>query len=179
MIILNKFNEVEIQYFNVVKKLFAKRLCFYCVTGSTARVQNVNDWSDVDIIMVFDNLKVNDLIILNNEILKLKTTIKIGITCYSIEDIKLRLIDTKTANMIRNLNVCKYKPKVDSLNIRKVLNINDEFVLNLNRVEFSKDMHVFRREIMKDIGFDERKTYKTLTYLIRVLLFNRTKIPLA
>lgn len=171
MTTLNKYQELEESFFKKINNYFNSRLIFYCVTGSTARIQNINDWSDIDIVMVFDSISKHDLESIQSTIDKLNSPIKIGITSYSKEDIEKKLIDPKTGNLFRNIKSGRYTPRIDSIDFVKTLNLTDSYVLELNRVEFAKDMHSFRRELMRGDDGDERKIYKLLTYMMRVLLF--------
>jgi len=169
----NKFTSTRDSFLTSCTSLFGDRILFFCTTGSTARLQNVTSWSDIDIILVLDSVTPDDLTAIQSIIKSISSEIKIGTTTYSHQDIVHKHIDPKTHNMFQNIQNGKYSPQINSIGIGTTMTLEYSEILQANRVEFYKDMHILRREIMKDSDLDEQKTYKTLTYLIRVLLFHK------
>jgi len=51
---LEKYQKVENDFFNFLDSRLSNELLFYCVTGSLARKNIIANWSDIDILIVFN-----------------------------------------------------------------------------------------------------------------------------
>jgi len=168
---IEKYFSTEESFFNDLKKSLGDDLLFYCVTGSLARKEVIPEWSDIDTLIVCSDLDLKTLTNIKEAIDRNNSNIKIGITLYSLKEFNsYNSQDPKTYNVIRNILSNRYLPKIH--NNRVILKkIDNKISNNLNRVEFLKDLHSFKRELIKYPDYSERNIYRFLTYMLRVLLF--------
>lgn len=167
----------EENFFENLKKLLGNDLLFYCVTGGLARNEVIPGWSDIDTLIVCSQLDIKTITGIKESLSKNDSNIKIGTTFYSLEEFNsYKFQDPKTFNIIRNIQKNRYKPRIYNKRVY-LRNIDNELINDINKIQFTKDLHSFKRELIKYPDYSERDIYRFLTYMLRVLLFCNNVYP--
>lgn len=162
------YYSTEEEFYNNLKDLAGKRLLFYCATGSSGRKDVVPGWSDIDVILIFDQLNEAVFTLLNKAIKKNTTGIKIGTTFYSAEEWKVyKFQDPKTFYAISYIKIGLYKPKICDSKI-KLQELSPELLDILNQMNLSKELHAFKRALLEPL--DEKIIYKLMSSILRIIL---------
>jgi len=167
---IQTYYEVEEQFFSNLRKKSTDNLLFYCATGSLARKEIIPNWSDIDIILIYGTWNEHVFSLLRETLFLNTTQIKIGATLYSLNEFNsYKYQDPKTFNAIRNIIRGVYTPRIwdQSVIVREM---RPERIKEINRVEFAKTLHSFKRELLQYPELNERAVYKALTIMLRILL---------
>ena len=168
--ILIKYQGVFEDFANHLKSLFGPEIALFCLTGSLSRSQIIPGWSDIDVLVVFTEIKIDTFVRLRELFKSNETDIKIGITFYSLKEFNTYSFqDPKTFNTIRKIESGELTPLVlaDDVIIKKV---GSDFLSFVNGVEFTKDLHALKRHLLLYPDFDEQRVFKHITYMFRALL---------
>lgn len=167
------YYQTEEQFFNSLKDVFGGDLLFYCTTGSSGRKDVIPEWSDIDTIFVFENWEEDTLRKIDEVLSRNKTSIKIGTTFYSLSEFNSRThLDPKTFNALRHIQRGVYAPRVADSRVDQSPIAEEEYK-TMVRVNFTEELHAFKRELLLYPRFDEKKAYKMLTIILRALLLEK------
>ncbi len=166
----------ESKFFSEVIKTFSERIMFYCVTGSTARKEFIENWSDLDIVLGLDTLSLNDLYVVQSVISNVGSPIKIGLTIYSLSELEnIKLLDRKSVNTLYNIQIGTYVTRI--MKINNLPTVTMEILTETNSHGVPEYTHQMKRELMLGLEkFNEKKVYKIITYLSRFLYLKTEKV---
>ncbi|MDP3800434.1 MAG: hypothetical protein Q8Q90_03365 [bacterium] len=168
---LEKYSEVEENFYNDLMGFVGRDLLFYCVTGSLGRKDVISDWSDIDIILVFQKLDESTLDYLSKAIKLNKTDIKIGTTFYSLKEWNVyKFQDPKTFDAMHYVFSGIYSPRIS--NSKVLLNQFPIEMLNtVNRISLSSELCILKRALLDKQ--EEKIIYKRLSTILRIFLLDR------
>ena len=168
---LEKYSEVEEKFYNDLKGFVGEDLLFYCVTGSLGRKDIISDWSDIDIILVFQKLNQFTLDHLSKAIKLNKTDIKIGTTFYSIKEWNVyKFQDPKTFDAMHYVFSGIYKPRM--CNAKVLLNqLPIETLNTINRISLSTELCILKRALLDKQ--EEKIIYKRISTMLRIFLLDK------
>ena len=169
---IKDYQKIENTFYENIIKFLGENVLLYCVTGSLGRGDLVPGWSDIDILLVYKNLDNNTLSGLGKIIRKNKSSIKIGITQYTLNEFNDPLYkDPKTYQNINQILEGTIKPKILSPKIKIHRYKNLEIIDN---IDVAKSIHSIKRQlILGPEGFDEKNIYKELIMILKVSLRNK------
>ena len=171
---IKEYEQVEQSFYEDLLSQFKGDLVFYSATGSLARGDIIPKWSDIDVIFVFKKWNTSTFRNISTALLNNKSSIKIGTTFYSVNEFNNRSnLDPKTFNALRFIADGLYKPRVCYKQVN-ITNPTDEVIEKVNAVEFSKNLHSFKREILKGtVDSSEYIMFKTLTIMFKIMLLRK------
>ena len=168
---LQRYHEVEEKFYTDLINLVGNKLLFYCVTGSSGRMDVIPGWSDIDVILVFEELSefIFDSLIKSFRLNKFD--IKIGTTFYSLKEWNTyKFQDPKTFNAIRYIHCGVYRPRM--LNPKVLLHkLTIEMLEIVNRVNLSNELSILKRAVLEKQS--ERVVYKLILNILRISLLNQ------
>jgi hypothetical protein len=167
---IDKYIEIEKDFFFNLKNEFGGNLLLYCVTGGLGRKEIINGWSDIDILLVF-NLQFNsDFYIRFKKITDKKYPIKIGCTFYTVDEFRNTLYkDAKTLHAISLIKKGIYSPRINDSKIQ-LKNIDTSLIPNYNLTNFADSLHEFKRELMYYPDLNEKKIVKIQFRMMKIIL---------
>jgi len=169
-----QYRNIEDNFFKAIKKLEGNNLLLYCLTGSLGRNDLIDGWSDIDILLVFNEYSVSFFSHIGEALKDSAKTIKIGTTFYSLNEFNNAeyFKDPKTCHTIELIKKGIYVPKVK--NDKIILpNINKEILKIYDLVDMGKYLHNIRRQLIERLEFDERSVYKQLFSILKILLYRQ------
>ncbi|MEK7117633.1 MAG: nucleotidyltransferase domain-containing protein [Patescibacteria group bacterium] len=170
--ILDKYQAVEKSFFEDIKSIVGSNLLLYCVTGSLARNDIIIDWSDIDVLLVFEDYNEKVFSALNYALSRNKTNIKIGTTFFSfIEFISSDFYkDPKTHHTMRLICSDFLKPRIISDRIK--LHEPSKHVTEwFSRVSFTEILFDLKRKLIVYDADQEKAVFKDISILIKIILF--------
>ncbi len=171
-----KYYKTEREFYENLKRELGKKLLFYCPTGSIARKEIIPGWSDIDVVIVFNEWNKDVFSSIDKSLAKNKSGIKIGITFYSLAEFNsYKFQDPKTFNIIYNIKTGRYSPTVHDPSV-KLNNCRADTFEIIKMVEFNKTLHNYKRELLLYPKFNERVAYKELILMVRILLMKKNVI---
>lgn len=167
---IDKYIEIEKDFFFNLKNEFSGNLFLYCVIGGLGRKEIISGWSDIDILLVF-NLQFNgDFYTRFKKIADKKYPIKIGCTFYTFDEFKNTLYkDTKTLHAISLIKEGMYSPRINDSKIQ-LKNISTSLVFDFDLTNFADSLHEFKRELMCYPDLNERKIVKLQYRMMKIIL---------
>lgn len=165
----NEYTPTIYKYVELAKEVFKENLDMILVIGSSCSNKVVKDWSDIDVILVFD--KIDDEIIEKIKCISNLYTIKIGTTIYQKDEFVMKKIDSKTfyhlylaQNSEIDIQYLKngfYPPIISSSEVKEI------FELYLN-----ERLHVFKRYFLYSnlTKQQTRDFYKSMYLLMKTKL---------
>lgn len=172
--IMNKnfkiYEETEEKFFISCKKIFGTSIMLYCVTGSLARKEIILNWSDIDILLVFNTDYTENFWDKFKTLMKNKYEIKVGCTFYSLQEFKSDLYkDPKTLLSLNSIKAKKYIPRILSPKIN-LEEIDLSKVKYFDVADFTKFNHDIKREILKHPNYDEKKIIKVMYAMLKIMI---------
>mgnify|MGYP001574470957 CR=1 FL=1 len=167
------WESIEEKFFNQVRGKLKGNLMLYCLTGSSARGEFIEGWSDLDVLLVTRRL--------SGEVLKVvqqatnnSEAIKIGVTLYSYDEMfKKNFLDAKTLVTLSLIGSNYYQPRIISVEISNLLvrGVNTGSK-SIDAAEFAYLLHRLKRELMllPNPNHSEKESYKLVMTLIKVIL---------
>ena len=146
----------------------------FMITGSVGIGKIHIGWSDVDILIVVQNYKINDIRKIQSIINEL-AEIKIGTTIYSKQEFENNMIDGKTMYSLLNLhykNIClnyyNNKLKIPEITIDKMkqkhLKLLPDYIHKLKRLVYTED-------------YDKKILIKTMNLIMKIYVVQKNIIP--
>ena len=171
---LEKYQKVENNFFNFLDSRLSNELLFYSVTGSLARKNIIANWSDIDILIVFNEYNEKIFKTLTSALKNNNSNIKIGTTFYSIDEFVSKNIfkDPKTVCALELIKKGVFEPrKCDKIVFNKIEKlINPSFDYWSRVISFTMILHEYKRALIPYADIDEKKVYKSLNTLLKILL---------
>ncbi len=172
----NEYSNIIGKYVNEMKSNFKQELRMILIIGSSCSEKVIKNWSDIDVILVFDEIDIDTM----EKVREIASSykIKIGITVYNKVEFLSKKIDSKTFYhlYLAQLNEISIHYKEDSFVIPKVSFEEVKFVYNiyLNQV-----MHVYKRYFLyNDLTKQQvRDFYKSLYILMKTMLIINGYLP--
>lgn len=173
------YSKVEKQFYNILLPLIGEDIYLYCVTGSLGREDIIPNWSDIDILLIIKEYSKLTLSCINNCLLKMNGDIKIGVTIFSLEEFNHEYFkDAKTYISIELISKGYYKPRIILPEVKLVLE-DKTLGRYMDISSFSRFSHDIKRELLKmDDDYDEKKVYKLIIILLKIMLHQRGVITL-
>ena len=174
---LKQYQKIEENFFEFLNSKLSNELLFYCVTGSLARESIIAEWSDIDILIVFIEYNEKVFETLSAALKNNKSNIKIGTTFYSIDEFIAKNIfkDPKTICSLELINSGIYNPRKCKKhifnNIKKIVDLN--FSSWSSVISFAMILHEYKRALLSYENIDEKKVYKLLNTLLKILLMQK------
>jgi len=165
---LPRYNTVEKNFFNRLRKELGSDILLYCLVGSLGRQDVVCGWSDIDILIVIKKYTCDILEKINKTIAGNNKDIKIGITLYTYKDF-INNKDPKTIHYIESILNNIYHPRIID-NKLKLTYPNLSTIKVFDWVDFTQLTHTLKRELLLLERYDEKKTYKIIIALLKILL---------
>jgi hypothetical protein len=167
---IDKYLNIERDLFSNLKNEFGNSLLLYCVTGGLGRKEIIKNWSDIDIVLVF-NLRFNSAFYTRfKKIIDKKYPIKIGCTFYSLNEFKnTPYKDAKTLHAISLIKAGVYSPRINNAKIQ-LKNIDTSLISNYDLTDFANSLHEFKRILISYPNFDEKKLVKTQYRMMKIML---------
>lgn len=169
-----QYHIIEKNFFETIKKQEKKNLLLYCVTGGLGRNNLVEGWSDIDVLMVFNEYSTSLFFHLNESLKINRSKIKIGTTFYSLNEFNSTLYfkDPKTYHAIELIKKGIFVPKIQANNVI-LPDIDRETLKIYDMVDMAKYLHNIRRQLIHRLEFDEHSVYKQLFSIIKILLYRQ------
>lgn len=169
----------ERRFYENVSTALGEQLLLYCVTGSLARNEIIPGWSDIDILLVVARYDAAILDSIRTAVPSQEERIKIGVSIFSLEEFNNRYFkDSKTYISISLINQNHYKPRIIAPDIL-LQEPTTELRHYMNVYDFARFGHDLKRELLRGRSeYDEKKTYKTLVLLLKIMLYERGSITL-
>lgn len=165
---LFKYLDIEKNFYKDLCHQLGNDVLFYCLVGSLGRGDIIPGWSDIDILLVIKEYNKSILKKINKVLKKNSKEVKIGVTIYTPEEFKNNK-DPKTLHYIKSIINKTYKPRIIAKKIK--IKLPDRRLVGLfDRVDFTKSLHALKRELLLGRDYDEKKTYKTIITLLKILL---------
>ncbi len=170
----NQYYKVENDFFKIIERLENDNLLFYCVTGSLARNDLIEGWSDIDLLMVFKEYSSDLFSHINEALSGNKSMIKIGTTFYSRKEFNSKELfkDPKTRHAIEYINKAIYIPRINNQTI-VLPELDKKMTMTYDLVDMAKYLHNIRRELIDQTKFNERSVYKLIISVIKMLLYRQ------
>jgi len=180
---LAKYQKIENDFFYHLESELAGDLLFYCVTGSLARKSIKPNWSDIDILIVFANYSEKIFNVLSSALDNNKSGVKIGTTFYSIDEFTAKNIfkDPKTIYSLELIKSGVYNPrKCCNIVIDEIDKLVDPDFSNWSSIiSFTMLLHEYKRALLPCGDIDEKKVYKLLNTLLKILLRRKGIVALS
>lgn len=170
--VLSKYHSVEKSFFRDIKNKAGSQLLLYCVTGSLTTNNIIPGWSDIDVMLVFENYNKGIFDALNYALNRNKTNIKIGTTFFSFFEFTSSDFykDPKTHQTIELIYNGLFRPRVINKRIKlhkSPKNISEWF----ERVSFTEVLCDLRRKLITYNADQEKAILKNISTLIKIILF--------
>lgn len=167
---IDKYIKIEKDFFFNLKNEFGDDILLYCVIGGLGRKEIISDWSDIDILLVF-NLQFNgDFYTRFKKIADKKYPIKIGCTFYTLDEFKNTLYkDAKTLHAISLIKEGIYSPRINNFKIQ-LKNIDLSLIPNYDLTNFANSLHEFKRALMYYPDLNEKKIVKAQYRMMKIIL---------
>lgn len=176
MEINNRYDKVINDFKDNLKKLLGDELKSIFLIGSYLSKKYIDNWSDIDLIIVVN--QINDKVINCIKLESTKYDIKIGITLYSLSDLKSGKIDSKTAYYFYLYNM-KSIDLIYNTNV-KIPTIKKEDMIDKTSNLLYNNMHVCKRSLLyKNKNRELGKTqFKNIYSIIKTFLIINGIYPL-
>ena len=141
---IDKYEKILNDFVKKATLEFNDSLKLILLIGSYLSGKYINNWSDIDLIIVLDELneeKINVISMLSN-----CYDIKIGITLYSQKEIDSMLVDSKTIYYFYLYNTLGYK--ITYSNKFTLPYVSKEVLLEKTRNMLLNNMHVCKRNLI-------------------------------
>lgn len=167
---LSIFKEIIDEVKDKAVSVFGQNLELILLTGSTAKGNFIENWSDFDFHFVFDHLD-HDQILKFTKLLK-NVNAKIGTTFYEVSDFKMPLrIDKRSIAVFYEASIGKTKT-IYNPNDFKLPYIPFEDLMYYEESNIADVLNTIKRQLFYD-DFDVKKLVKNLAILEKITL--RTK----
>jgi len=169
----------EQRFYEDISTVLGEQLLLYCVTGSLARNELIPGWSDVDVLLVIARYDAAIFDSIRTALSSRDERIKIGVSIFSLEEFNNRYLkDSKTYISTSLINQGCYKPRVIKSDI-VLQEPTTELRHYMNVYDFARFGHDLKRELLRGrIEYDEKKAYKTLVLLLKIMLYEQGMITL-
>lgn len=161
---INKYEKVLEDFIEKTKIRLNDRVKLILLIGSFLSKKYINNWSDIDLIIVVDKLDkeiFDDISEISNNY-----GVKIGITLYSEKEINNSLIDIKTTYYFYLYNLKNINIPYINVNF-KIPKISKELLLDRIKIGIFNDLHVCKRNLLyKDLNKNIARTQFKLIYNI-------------
>lgn len=176
---IKKYRDVERKFYSNIVEYEKDNLLFYCVTGGLGRNDIIEGWSDVDILLVFNQYSASLFNNINKALHTNKSTIHIGVTFYSLNEFNnpKYFKDPKTYHAIELIKKGTYVPMIRSGQIE--LSCIDKAILKkYDATDMAKYLHDIKRQLLNQSGFDEYSVYKKFISILKIMLYKNNIIVL-
>jgi hypothetical protein len=163
-----EYLKIENDFFRDLKGRLGKDLLFYCLVGSLGRKDIVVGWSDIDILLIVRSYNHKILKDINSALSGNSTEVKIGITVYTPKEFMTRR-DPKTLHYIKSILKEVYRPRIAKKAI-EILIPGKQILQLFDLVDYTKHLHVLKRELLLGRDYNEKKVYKTVIAIIKIML---------
>jgi len=168
-----EYAEVERRFFHSILGKLDQQLKLYCITGSVGRKKALLGWSDIDILLVIDRYDAACFATVGQAIADCNSTLKIGVTLFSIEEFNCgSLKNSRTLLAVNAILDNRLSPRVRAPEVR-ITPVPTALIKQTNRAEFARVLHDLKRELLRLDEYDERKAYKFLVILLKIVLQER------
>ncbi len=167
---LIEYCRTEEHFFEALKRKFPQSLSLYCVTGSLARGEIIPCWSDIDVLLAFEELSADVFEGISESLLESKSEIKIGLSVFSDSEVShsnRKLVRTMLA--MNDIVDGTLTPRLMKQGM-KVAATARETILQANCIEYARALHDYKRSVLDCTPESEVNTYKLLILLIKILL---------
>lgn len=167
--IKNKYSSIIYEYVQKVKSTFGNELDMILVIGSSCSGKVIENWSDIDVILVFE--KINCEIIEKLKCISNLYDVKIGTTIYDKEEFYNKRIDPKTyyhLYLLQNNEIeIQYLKDTFCLPV-----INSEELKKVHQLYLNERMHIFKRYFLYENLTKQqiRDLYKSIYILMKIIL---------
>lgn len=171
---LKRYLAVEEAFFARITQDFSDEIVLYCITGSLGRKDIIAGWSDIDILLVVRNYSAGLFASVLKAIEANDSGIKIGLTLYSVSEFNSGLFkDPKTYHSLKLIHDGIFTPRIFKREKIQLTTPEKSMIETFDSIDFTKVLHELKRELLKGEWFDETKTYKYITLLLKILLRRR------
>ena len=162
------YQEVFDEFLRRISSLFSD-IILLTLTGSGGQERVINNWSDLDVLIVLKRLEEKKIKIIYKSVEALP--IKIGLTIYSKEEFEEGLVDSKT---VWNIQIIKDK-KITPLIFKKDLklpNFSKECNINIHRLVIPKKIHTIKRNLAKNSNYNIKSIAKDIDSIMKFAIFS-------
>jgi len=160
--------------FDNLKKEFKHRICLLVLTGSGGRERIIEGWSDLDLLIVLDELKKEDINKVANRVKEGK--IKVGTTVYSKREFEEGLVDTKTIYNLELIRKNILDPNYQRGEI-KFPYFSEDYRRKIHKITFPNMIHTLSRSLYST-EIDIRTTAKAADTIMKFILsVNNNELP--
>lgn len=156
------------------KSVFKDELISITLGGSCGKNNPITEWSDIDLYIVFKNYNT-DLVKEFSEAVE-KYELHVGVTFYSLTEIKTNNIDNKTKAMVYEKYYLNFNPTLYGNDV--FLKITYDDIVRSDKNNIPNVMHEFRRlyiNKLKETSVIDKKYIKKLLVLVKCYLNTKGK----
>lgn len=170
----SNYKKILFEVFTSIKNEFDKNIKLFLVHGSAGRECMHDDWSDLDIILVFEKYNFDEIIKLGKIVGKFD--IKVGTTVYSKYEVESLLVDAKTLYSLYLMQKHEIAPSIfENL---KIPEIRYEDLVLKNMQVLPEAIHKLKRLLYTE-KTEAKIIVKTLNLIMKVILINDGIFPKA
>lgn len=160
--------KVTEKIFNDLKEYLKEELLLFCVTGSVASGNQVEGWSDLDLVLVSKSLPIDRIENIQKIISLNSQYLKVGITMFTETEFRKKIIDPKSIVSLFLMQKKKYSPLYQHPSLSIPL-ITQADLVNSGSAMLPETLHLARR-LACEHQPDERKMYKTVLLLAKLYI---------
>lgn len=156
-------------FLSAMNKEFGSSIRLLVLTGSGGKEKIIEEWSDLDFMIVFDET-INSQNIINSLVgITSKSRIKIGITFYSCNEFEKGFIDTKTISSLELIRKGMYSAVIADDRLKIPL-FSDQYRRNMHKLVLGDYVHSLRRKLYipkkEDIPKISKEIYNIKKFII-------------
>ena len=173
---MNAFSEVINDYISKLKSNLKDQLEMIFIIGSSASDKVIDNWSDIDCILVLKELNKRNLKVITE--LSNGYKIKIGNTLYSKKEFEDGLVDGKTYYylFLNQKSIVGIQYEAENLTHPFV---NSEILKNITKTILLNDIHDCKRHLIyKELNNDQiKKLFKKIYVIMKSILIINDEFP--
>lgn len=173
---MNAYSEIINDYIDKLKNSLKEQLEMIFIIGSSASDIVINNWSDIDCILVLKELNKNSLKVITK--LSNNYKIKIGNTLYSKKEFEDGLVDGKTLYylLLNQKDLVNIQYKLENLTIPFV---NLEILKNVTKTILLNDIHDCKRHLIyKELNDSQiKRLFKKIYVIMKSILIINDEFP--
>ena len=161
---MNRYQKYIDQYIKEMRATLEEKLQFLLIIGSSCSSEVIDNWSDIDVIIVLDEYDFKTIEVIKN--ISYSYPVKIGTTIYTRREFENKSIDPKTIYhlYLYNKGEIDLQYKNDDIVIPK---INYRDVYNSHMPYLFWRLHIYKRNFLYDhLTKEQIKGIFKTTYLI-------------
>ncbi|WP_283308575.1 hypothetical protein, partial [Streptococcus dysgalactiae] len=166
-----KLKDELIDFFNFIVKNYENNLLLFSYTGSTTNDSYIDGWSDVDVLLILENLEINFYHLVKKQISSYSYSF--GVNIITKEDIERDRVDTK--NLLNLYNICRGYIKPNYVRDFKLPVLNLDKLINQQIINRNAFIASIKKHIVEDT-FNIRKVFKECLIVFMIILAENGKL---